>query len=296
MSVISTTEISTVSASRKFGEPPVFQRQFVVEVDDPQTTQTAIVNAPGVSFLTPHPEASYCLAMNASVSNYEGSRWHYLVTWDYELPKQQSVDPNPLARADIWKFSTSGMAVPALFYYSGSGNSDRRTLTNTAGDFFEGAMTDLSVLKAHISGNRSTFNYNAAALVTNCVNDASYLGGAAHTWKCDGISGQPAVEVVNDVEVRYWQVEVELTYNPTGHALLLPNVGWNYISSGQKKRVYVIDPDSGDKVPASNPQPLDNGGNIVTASPGESNPPTLITRRVHKAISFSSYFGTPPSP
>jgi hypothetical protein len=294
MSVVSTTELAEVSGSRKFGEPPVYQRQWVVEVNDPTTSTTDISNGPGVTFLDGHPDASYCKAFNVSVSNYNGSRWHYLVTWDYEVPKQQQLDANPLQRADIWKFSTSGMAVPALFYYYGTGNDDRRALTNSAGDFLEGAMTDLSVLQASISGNRQTFDYNTAALVTNTVNNSSYLGGAAYTWKCSGISGQPAVEVVNEVEIRFWQVEVTLEYNPTGWPLLLPNVGWNYVSGGQKKRVYVIDADSGDKVAASNPQPLLSSGALDTASPGESNPPMLLTRRVHKAINFQQYFGEPP--
>jgi len=294
MSVIAVTELGEYSGSRKFGEPPVYQRQWVVEVSDPTTSSTDISNAPGVVFLDPHPDADYCLAFNVSVANYNSSRWHYLVTWNYEVPKQQQLDPNPLQRADIWKFSTSGMSVPALFYYYGTGNSDRRTLTNSAGDFMEGAMTDLSVLQASISGNRQSFDYNVAATVTNCVNNSSYLGGDPYTWKCSGISGQPAVEVVNEVEIRYWQVEVTLEYNPIGWPLLLPNVGWNYVSGGQKKRVYVIDADSGDKVAASNPQPLLSNGALDTASPGESNPPMLLTRRVHKAINFQQYFGTPP--
>jgi hypothetical protein len=301
MSVVRTTELAEVSGSRKFGEPPVYQRQWVVEVNDPTTSTTDISNGPGVTFLDPHPDANYCRAFNISVANYNGSRWHYLVTWDYEVPKlsQEQLDANPLNRTDIWKFTTTGMAVPALYYYYGSGNNDRRALTNSAGDILEGAMTDISVLQASISGNRQTFDYSTAANVTNCVNDLPYLGGAAYTWKCRGISGQPAVEVVNEIEIRYWQVEVSLEYNPTGWPLLLPNVGWNYVSGGQKKRVWVYyDPGSGqplEQVAASNPQPLLSNGALDTASPGESNPPMLLTRRVHKAINFQQYFGTPPT-
>ena len=284
MAATSFTELATVAASRKFGEPPVFQRKFVVEVDDPTTKQTDIANYPGVVFLQAHPEASYCKAMNVSVSNYNGSRWHYEVTWDYELPKQQNVDPNPLARADIWKWSTGGLQVPALYYYEGD---TLAPLQNSANDFFEGATTDISTLQASISGNRATFDYALATAVTNSVNSSAYLGGAAYTWKCSGIAANPAVEVVNEIEIRYWQVEVTLEYRPDGWPLQLPNVGWNYLSSGTKKRCYVIDTDSGDKVPSSNPQPLTTGGAISTGAP------TVLVRRVHKAVDFRSYFGTP---
>lgn len=168
MSVIAVTESPVVSASRKFGEPPTFQRKWIVEVNDPATAQTEIVNSAGVVFLQPHPEADYCLAMNVAVSNYSGSRWHYEVTWDYELPKQQNPDPNPLARPDIWKWTTGGLAVPALYYYDN--NDALQPLQNTAGDFFEGATTDISTLQASISGNRATFDYALATLVTNSIN------------------------------------------------------------------------------------------------------------------------------
>jgi hypothetical protein len=284
MGILSYTELATVAASRKFGEAPTFQRKFVVEVDDPTTQQSLITNAPGVYFLSAHPEASYCRAMNVSVANYNGSRWHYEVTWDYELPKQANVDPNPLARADIWKWSTGGLQVPSLYYYEGE---TLAPLQNSANDFFEGVTTDISTLQASISGNRATFDYGLATTVTNAINSAPYLGANPYTWKCSGIAATPAVEVVNEVEVRYWQVEVTLEYRPDGWPLQLPNVGWNYIDGSTKKRAYVIDTDSGDKVPSSNPQPLNSDGTLATGAP------TILVRRVHQAVNFQQYFGTP---
>jgi hypothetical protein len=288
MGIVNVTELAQVSASRRFGEPPVFQRQFVVEVDAPTTTQSDILVDSGFVFLAPHPEASYCKAMNASVSNYNGSRWHYLVTWDYELPKQQNVDPNPLARADIWKWSTGGLQVPSLYYYEGE---TLAPLQNSANDFFEGVTTDISTLQASISGNRATFDYGLATTVTNAINSASYLGAPEYTWKCSGIAATPAVEVVNESEVRYWQVEVTLEYRPDGWELQLPNIGWNYLDGSTKKRVTVsYDPGGGqpvEQVPSSNPQPLNTDGTLATGAP------TILKRRVHKAVNFQQYFGTP---
>lgn len=288
MSVIKVTESPQVTGSRKFGEPPTFQRKWIVEVNDPTTSQTDISNAPNVAFLESHPEAYYCLAMNVSVSNYGGSRWHYEVTWDYELPKQANVDANPLARSDIWKWTTGGLQVPALYYYD-TGDT-LKPLVNTANDFFEGATTDISTLQASISGNRPTFDYGLATAVTNTVNSDTFLGSPPGSWKCGGISGQPAVEIVNETEIRYWQVEVTLEYRPDKWNLQLPNVGWNYLDGSTKKRVYVIDADSGDKVPSSNPQPLTTGGNIKTGAPD------IVERRVHRQVAFSQYFGQPTQP
>ena len=288
MAVINVTELADVSASRRFGEAPKFQRKWVVEVDDPTTPQTFIVNACGVRFLDGHPEAYYCRAMNTSVSNYSGSRFHYEVTWDYELARQSEadLDPNPLARADIWRWSTGGLAVPALYYYD---SGTLKALVNSAQDFFEGATTDISTLQASISANRATFDYSLAQAVTNSVNSDTYLGGAAHAWKCSGISGQPAVEVVNEVEIRYWQIETTLEFRPDGWDLQLPDVGWNYLDGSVKKRSYVIDTESGDKVPSSNPQPLNTDGTLKTGAPD------ILVRQVQREVAFSTFFGTPPS-
>lgn len=285
MSIVLVTELATVSAARKFGEPPTFQRHWVVEVSDPTTPQTLIVNAVGVKFLDAHPEAGYCKAMNLSVGNYNGSRFHYEVTWDYELPKQQNPDPNPLARPDIWKWTTGGIQVPALNYYDN--NNQLLALVNTAGDYFEGAMKDIATLQASISSNRETFDYNLATTVTNSVNSTTYLGDAPGCWKCKGISGQPAVEVVDEQEIRYWQIEVTLEYRGDGWNLLLPNVGWNFLEGGVKKRAYVIDPDTNERVPASNPQPLNALGGIAVGAPD------ILERRVQKECNFNEYFGTP---
>jgi len=287
MGIKAVTELATVSGARKFGEPPTFQRKFVVEVDDPTTSQTLISNACGVSFLDSHPEATYCRALNVAVGNYNGSRWHYEVTWDYELPRQENPDPNPLARPDIWKWSTGGLSVPALYYYDE--NDTILTLVNSANDFFEGATVDISTLQASISANRSTFDYGLATEVTNSVNSDTYLGAPPGTWKCRGIAGQPAVEVVNEVEIRYWQIETVLEYRPDKWNLQLPNVGWNYLDGSTKKRAYVVDPDnSSEKVPSSNPQPLNTNGTLKTGAPD------ILERRVQRQVAFNTYFGTPP--
>lgn len=292
MAVVNVTELAVVNASRKFGEPPRYTRHFVVEVDSPTTSTNVISNAPGVVFLDPHPEAGYVRAFNVSVSNYEGSRWHYLVEWSYELPKQENPQQHPLARPDIWKYSTSGLAVPALTYYDD--NDNVLPLKNTADDFFEGLTMDLACLDVHISGNRPTFDHALALKVQNAVNSAPFLTGGIYTWKCEGVSGQPAVEVFNEQEVRFWQVEAVLKYRPDGWPLQIPNVGWNYKSGSVKKRVYVVDPDTGEKVPASNPQALDNNGGMLIESYGNVSPPDILQRRVSPRIDFSQFFGQPP--
>lgn len=287
MAVISSREVIPRTASHKFGESPTAERKFIVTVDEPTATQT-LVNAVGIFHADSHPEFPYLLCLNLQVT--ETDRHHAEITYSYELPKQEDLDPNPLARPDVWSFSTGGAQVPALVYYDGNGNGSKKPLQNTAKEFFEGLTTFEAEVRASIAGNRSAFPLASAAAVTNSVNDASYLGGAKHTWLCTGISGQQATEVVNDVELRYWQITVELVYRASGHNLLLPNVGWNYLEGGEKKRAWVKDPESGEKVASGSPRALTSSGNLKA----DDQEPDILTRRIYPEANFSTYFGTPP--
>jgi hypothetical protein len=297
MSIIGYREVLPRTFSHKFGESPTAERKFVVTTDAPEAHQT-LLNTVGIFHGSMHPEFSYLLCTEGSVT--ETDRQHAEITYRYEVPQvgSQDAQPNPLARPDVWSFSTGGAGVPALVYYHGSGNGTRRSLTNSAGDFFEGAMTEEAELRCSISGNRPAFPIDIAAAVTNCVNSDSFLTAAPHQWKCQGISAQQQVEVVNGIEIKYWSVTVELVYRQSGWNLLLPNVGWNYIEGGEKRRAWVwSDPGAGgtrEQIASSNPMPLLANGGLSTSSPGESNPPIILTRRVHREIAFTPYFGTPP--
>jgi hypothetical protein len=286
MAVIAYREVIPRTFSHRFGESPTADLKFVVTLDEP-TDHQAIIGAVGILHGDSHPESSYLRMLDAQIS--ETDRHHVEITYKYELPKQQDLDPNPLARPDVWSFSTGGAQVPALVYYDGSGNDSKKPLTNSAGDFFEGLTASEAEVRATIAGNRSTFPLDLAASVTNSVNASGYLGGDAHTWFCSGIGGQQASEVVNGQEIRYWQVTVELLFRASTHNLLLPNVGWNFIQGGERKRCYVIDWDAKEYLPSATPRPLTTLGNMKAGDEG----PDFITRRVYKEVDFASYFGQP---
>jgi hypothetical protein len=286
MAVIGYREVLPRTFSHKFGESPTAERKYVVTVDAPESHQV-VIGSVGILHGDSHPEYDYLRMLDAQLS--ETDRHHVEITYKYELPKQQDLDPNPLARPDVWSFSTGGAQVPALVYYDGSGNESKKPLTNSAGDFFEGLTASEAEVRATIAGNRSTFPLDLAASVTNSVNASGYLGGGAHTWFCSGIGGQQASEVVNGLEIRYWQVTVELLFRASTHNLLLPNVGWNFIQGGERKRCYVIDWDAKEYLPSATPRPLTEAGNMKAGDEG----PDFITRRIYKEADFASYFGEP---
>jgi hypothetical protein len=294
MAVLSWREIVPRSFSHKFGESPTAEIRIAATLDGPTGTQ-AILSAIGIFHGASHPEYAYLRCVNGQVSEGTPTPYHAEVTYSYEVPQLGSdTAANPLARADVWSFSTGGAAVPALTYFEGSSNSDRRALINSAGDFFEGAMTEESELRASISGNRASFPLADAVAATNTVNDSGYLGGAAYTWKCAGISGQQATEVVDGTEINYWQVTAELVYRQSGWNLLIPNVGWNYINAltSKKERCFVYS--EGERVASANPMALNADGSINFSSDYTgSGAPLILERRVHRTSNFSAYFGVP---
>jgi hypothetical protein len=293
MAVLSYREILPRTFSHKFGESPTAEIKYALTLDGPTNTQD-ILGAIGIFHGAAHPEYAYLLCHNGQVT--ETDRFHAEATYSYETPQRgtQEYNASPLSRADVWSFSTSGISIPVFRFYNGNGNGDIKPLINTAGDIIEGATGIEGELRLSISGNRSAFPIANAVAVTGAVNSDSFLGAGAHQWMCHGISGQQATEVVNGAQVNYWQVTAELSYKASGYKLFLPNVGWNYTSSGQKKRCYVFSED-GEKVASASVMALNDDGSIKFNSDFTgSGAPAILERRVNPAVAFAGYFGTPP--
>lgn len=286
MAVVGWREVSGRSLTHRFGEPPTADRKFIVTLDNTAASVAEVASAIGIFHGAPHPEYGFITMTEASMAEGSPSPFHAEVTFSYELLDPDERDPNPLARPDIWGFSTGGAAVPALFYFDGN---TLKPLVNAANDPFENVTTEEGECRASITGNRANFPLATAVQVTNCINSGTYLGAPAGRWKCTGISGQQQIEMVNEAEVRYWSISTELVYRQTGWNLLLPHVGYHYLYGGEKKRAWVIDPDSGDKVACGAPVALNSDGTLKT--PGTL--PDILERRVNREVDFSSFFGTP---
>jgi len=302
MSVLSARELVGRAFQHRFGDSPTAELRYALTLDDPATSQQEMLNYVGIFHGSFHPEYSFLRCTEGSISEGDPDPWHAVISYRYEVPQRgnNEFEPNPLARPDVWSFSTGGAQVPALVYYEGAGNDDIRSLTNTAGEYFEGLLAEEAEIRASISGNRPTFPLATAAAVTNAINSAPYLGGAAYSWKCAGIGAQQNTEVVNDIEINYWSVTVELLYRQSGWQLLLPNVGFNYLTGGDpaKASVYVRDdapnsPTKGNDIPAVNPQPLDESGGLKYTG-GSFGPPDILERRINPVVDFSTFFGVPP--
>lgn len=285
MSVLSGREVVGRTLSHRFGEAPRAERKFILTLDNTAPTTAEAIAFVGIFHGAPHPEYPFLTMTDAQMTEGSPSPFHAELTYSYELLEPDERDPNPLARPDVWSFSTSGAAVPALFYYD---VDTQKPLVNSAFDYFEGLTTDEAECRATIAGNRATFPLATAISVTNTVNSDSYLGASAHQWKCVGVSGQQQSEVVNDVEINYWAVTIELAFRQTGWNLQLPDIGYNYIDGSEKKRAYVLNEEN-EQVASANPVALNSDGSLKSAG----SLPDILDRRVNPEVAFGTFFGTP---
>jgi len=285
MAVLGFREVSGRTFSHRLGDPPSADRKFVLTLNVTGVSTQEAANAIGIFHGAPHPEYPFMIMTDAQVTEGSPSPFHAEITYRYEVLNPDERDPNPLARPDVWSFSTGGAAVPALFYWDGE---TQKPLVNSAGEVIEGLVTDEAECRATINANRAVFPLADAVAVTNTVNNATYLGAPAHHWKCVGISGQQQTEMVNGVEVNYWAITSELVYRQTGWNLLLPDIGYNHIQLGTLQRCKVLL----DGEPVASPQKMALNSDGSQKLP-DTDPPDILDRRVNREVNFSTYFGTP---
>jgi len=294
-------EILPRTVTHKFGESPTAERRFVVSTDG-ETPQQEVLAMVGIYHLSPHPEWPFLVML--SVTATETDPYHSEITYSYGMTEaggdgltggSVTIDPNPLARPDVWNFSAGGSNVPAADFYAVEPIfkplfwEEIQPLANAAGDIFDGVTKTEAELTATISGNRANFDIAMAAEVTNSINDSEYLGRPEYSWLCTGVSAQQATEMVNDAELRYWEIAVTLIYRHSTHLLKIADVGFNFLEGGEKKRCFVVDAE-GTKVASANPMPLAADGSMLPA--GEAV--RILELRVHPKINFKTYFGEPP--
>lgn len=293
MGVESHYELSRTLESELRGTQVAVRRFAVVLGDNTlegsPTNELEIISGLGLDdFGAEHPDLTgWKLRKIGVTERYGDSPYHVEVTAEYG-----GLDENdllaPISRAASWSFEPQQMQVPALWYYEGTGNSNVKALTNSAYDYFEGLMTDERVVQATMKKNFAAFPTSQMA-ATNSLNNAEYFGGAQYTWKCAGVSATWVTELFNRVKYTYWETTCVLIYRQTGWALKLPDVGWNYIAGGQKRRAMVFDFENSEWVASANPVALSGGAIQLNGYPA------ILDRRVNPEANFSNLFGTPPS-
>jgi hypothetical protein len=302
MSVVSTKELAQ-TFEREVGRPAIVKRRFVCVLadgtlqNDPATeleilaavfnTTTGVIASSAI-FGEPHPRlAAWKLRKFWINEGFEGSPYHVEVVLEYGVVRDEEF-VTPTSRPTVWSFEGSSGEFPALRYFDGSGNGTTYPLTNSAFDFYPGLMTTESVVLMKVTKNFSTFPSSWYA-ANNSVNDATYFGCAAHTIRVAGIDTTYEYEEFGGSIVKYWKATATLAYRQSGHNMLLPDVGYNFIDGGQKRRAMVFDFNNSEWVPSPTPVALNGSGGFSGGAPA------TLTRRVNPETDFQSVFGNPPT-
>lgn len=295
MGIASSVELGR-TVDLPLGDPAVAKRTWVCTLTDNTLqgnplSESEVFTALGLtSWYDAHPSFSALYIRRIVITErYGDSPYHVEVVAEYgpTTPNEVLIPTN---RAAEWSFQAQPSEVPALFYYHGTDNADIRPLTNSAYDYIQGLTTSESMVKATIKKNFASFPTSQMA-ATNFINSEDYFGGGQYTWKCAGVNTSLTIELFNNNNYTYWATQTELIYRQSGWRLQIPDVGWNFLSGGEKRRAMVFDFKNGEWIPSPNPVALDGYGSQVSGGAGQ---PAILYRRVNPAADFSSLFGDPP--
>lgn len=302
---------SVVEMPREFeaeiGRPPVALRRWVCNLTDDALSNpisdpdlVLATASPGLTWGNTHPTWTWLRLRKVTTSeNYEGDPYKALVTAEYSAIRPEEAQ-NPLARDPAWSAEAGSSDVPVLYHYSGVGNGTRLPLTNSAYDYYQGLTTQEAIVRVRVRKNygippgQISPDINSVYPQTqinaiNHLNNAEYGGNPAHTYKCTGVTTQLTYEVYGALVYQYWDTTSELTFRQTGWNLQLPDVGFNFLSGGQKRRAMVFDFQNAEWIASPNPVGLDGNGNQTGGAPA------ILNRRVLPEANFTSIFGAMPS-
>jgi hypothetical protein len=288
MGVVSSKELPR-KAEYAIGQPRKLTREFVCILSDDTptnpTAETAIFQHLGIDFGSPHPTyTDQRVRYMKLTEGFDGSTYHTHVLFEYGVITLDEL-VTPVNRGAVWDFDSQPGEVPALTYYDGT---TLKPLTNSAYDYFPGLVTQESTVVATVTKNYSQFPSSWYGAM-NHVNNATYLGCPLHTIKVQKVKVTTTREEFAGSIVSYWQATAELHYRQSGHNLQLPDIGWNFIGGGQKRRAMVFDFENSEWIASPNPVGLDGSGGLTLGVPA------ILDRRVNPEANFSTLFGTPPT-
>lgn len=290
MSIISSKELFR-KGIYEVGKSRLLYREWVCVLSDDAISspivETAVADAVPIEIGAFHPTyGDYRCRKITITEGHEGSPYHLHVAAEYGVVLENELLA-PTSRAAVWEFDASPGEVPALYYYHGSGNATMRPLTNSANDYFPGLVTTETLISIKVSKNFAVLP-SAWINAQNCVNDSIYLGCPEHSIVVNRVTITQSDEDAGGV-VKYWQATAELQYRQSGHNLQLPDIGFNFLASGQKRRCMVFDFQNTEWIPSPNPVGLDGNGNQTGGIPA------ILNRRVKPEANFDSLFGSPPT-
>lgn len=295
------TIVSTVELARTFENEigstgGVARRRWACNLSDntltaggPPDINTIMTATAGTAWGAYHPVHTLLRLRKVSVNErFEDDPYKLEVIGEYGLVTSQEL-LTPVDRAAVWSFESQPGEIPALAWYDANTSfPPDKPLTNSAFDFFPGLTTEESMVRIKIQKNFSTYP-NLWLGSQNHLNSGEFLGCGTDTVKIAAVEATYTTEEWNNTLVSYYASTASLIYRQSSHNLLIPDVGFNFIDGGQKRRGMVFDFQNSEWVPSPNPIAL-NGSGMQNLT----GTPAILTRRVNPRTNFTTLFGSPP--
>jgi hypothetical protein len=190
-------------------------RSWLAKTDSPATTAIEVSQAAPVSVGDVLGGGSdlRCTTVRARANSGDGMLW--TVTAEYEVrPNPDDEDPPGGGQIKVPIWSASSTVSNQGIYQDRFGN----TIVNSAGDPLEDVTADVAEFRLTLTTFflSHTAWLGAGRTYTNSVNSATWQGGAAGEWKCQGFSAKLNVEEIAGATVPFWEVNVEFAYRAGG--------------------------------------------------------------------------------
>jgi len=295
--IVATRELARTFENEIGSAGGTARRRWVCSLSDdtlqnsngPPDIATITTATTGTSWGAYHPVHTLLRLRKLSVNErFEDDPYKIEVIGEYGLVTSDEL-LTPTARAAVWSFESQPGEIPALAYYDANAQfPPDKPLTNSAFDFFPGLTTEESMVRIKVQQNFSTYP-NLWLGAQNHLNNALFLGCGIDTVKVAAVEATYTTEEFNNTLVSYYASTASLLYRQSSHNLLIPDVGFNFIDGGQKRRGMVFDNENAEWVPSPNPIALNGSG-----AQNLTGEPAILTRRVNPRANFTTLFGSPP--
>jgi hypothetical protein len=287
------------SLSGKYQDTYSYTRAFLVRTDDPNESLADISNNPGPGYMDAHPQDSSVNMLEFDVKPADDSGLLYVVSFKYGPPPPNSSESPPaegpepdfipaLMKQAVWTGSSSITTGPITEDIHGV------AITNSADDPLEDVVAERAEFKLQVTlyALSHTVWMPLALQFTNATNDATWNGGDAGTWKCQGCSARLTSENNGTAATTFWELTWDFAYREGGWDLQLLDIGFNQLSDGggdggtsanvRKESAKGVD-GKGSKQPLG----LNGMGKFV----GLGQKPAVTTYETYRRENFNSTFG-----
>ena len=282
--------VEGASLSGKFAESFQITEKWQIRTDSPATSKVEIATCvTDAYFGAAHFEIPACKAMEFDLApdGRDGLRWTLTVKY-YVPPVTKTPKENGLPE-DVWEGIGGTTNVPAFL------DKDGVAITNAAEDPIEGLEKERqergwSLTKFYETESAWVLD---RAFFAGTVNDASWGGGAAKTWKCDFKSAKRREVSKFDGDddggvLSYVETQWEFRYDPDTWKSMPWDVGFMELVSGQRKSIV-----GSDGKPVKQPVALNSDGTKKPAGTAPSVINAGAGAELYAAANFTAVFGTP---